>query len=297
MAANDQIWFYQVAGETIGPFTSKKMIQMANDGTIDRFTLVRRTSTGDWLSAESVKGFHFDSPARQSVEEFDNDILAQLPPVPLAPAPTLPTVRPPQPAERKRARITLDTLLFTWTRSLSYFMIAALLLMGLGYSVMFLLSLRSSALPKTMTLAELREANAPVAATEDANDSRATTLFGVDIGPNLQKLIKADPQVHEIVLLCLRGSEPDIQNSMMNHLEAFAAEVDAGNLKPNERRRILEKFLFRQPYRIIEYQSELEEKKAARGDAVTKVLSAIGLSILVCLVLVLLGIERNTRDR
>lgn len=64
MAAN---WFYQNAGETIGPVSSSKLKALALEGTIRSDTRIRKGELGKWIGAQRVEGL-IDKPA---VDESD----------------------------------------------------------------------------------------------------------------------------------------------------------------------------------------------------------------------------------
>jgi len=66
------IWFYQAAGEFVGPFTAQQMREFSEAGTIEPFTLVRRGSDSEWVQAGSVKRFIFPPPAPVVAERVDS---------------------------------------------------------------------------------------------------------------------------------------------------------------------------------------------------------------------------------
>lgn len=49
-------WFYQVMGEQVGPVSGTELRKLAQHGTINRDTQVRKGSNGNWVPAERVNG-------------------------------------------------------------------------------------------------------------------------------------------------------------------------------------------------------------------------------------------------
>lgn len=54
-------WYYQWAGETIGPVAPSELKQAAEDGKIIRETLIKRGAQGKWVPATHVKGLPLTS--------------------------------------------------------------------------------------------------------------------------------------------------------------------------------------------------------------------------------------------
>ncbi len=59
-----QSWFVKEMGAESGPYSSSTLKVMAQNGTIQPDSLVRRGSTGEWVSAHRIQGL-FDSPSPQ----------------------------------------------------------------------------------------------------------------------------------------------------------------------------------------------------------------------------------------
>ena len=49
-------WYYQVMGETFGPVTAEQFKSLADEGSIDRDTLIRKGEGGHWATADHVQG-------------------------------------------------------------------------------------------------------------------------------------------------------------------------------------------------------------------------------------------------
>lgn len=65
-------WYYSCMGEKIGPFTGSEMRQRALDGEISHDTLVTRTGTEDWVTADRVKGL-LSPPSETETEKMEPD--------------------------------------------------------------------------------------------------------------------------------------------------------------------------------------------------------------------------------
>lgn len=78
--SNDAGWYFESLGEWSGPFSAKEMQDHAKRGAIEPLTMVKKGSGGEWVPAESVKGFEFGK-AQQPVVE--------LPPKPVVPKPVV----------------------------------------------------------------------------------------------------------------------------------------------------------------------------------------------------------------
>ena len=59
-------WFYKVLGDEVGPVSAAELRNLAQHGTIDCNTLVKRSSDGEWVLAERLQGLFSVSDAPSS---------------------------------------------------------------------------------------------------------------------------------------------------------------------------------------------------------------------------------------
>lgn len=65
-------WHYQFMGEIIGPLTAAELRKRALNGEITHDTLITRSGTKDWITADRVKGLLADATAEESAEAARN---------------------------------------------------------------------------------------------------------------------------------------------------------------------------------------------------------------------------------
>lgn len=63
-------WYYQSMGEKIGPFNASELRQRAVAGELTHDTLVTRTGTEDWVTADRVKGL-LAPPSKDELEKIE----------------------------------------------------------------------------------------------------------------------------------------------------------------------------------------------------------------------------------
>lgn len=66
--SNDAGWYFESLGESSGPFSAKEMQELAKRGAIEPLTMVKKGSGGEWVPAESVKGFEFGKAPPVEIE-------------------------------------------------------------------------------------------------------------------------------------------------------------------------------------------------------------------------------------
>jgi len=74
------------------------------------------------------------------------------------------------------------------------------------------------------------------------------------------------------------------------------SEVDKSPLNPRVKEKVIPVFMGAELVQIHEFAAALERKEAQQTKAIGLLISLAGVSVLVVLVLVLLGIESNTRS-
>jgi hypothetical protein len=86
-------WYFESLGETQGPLTAKQMQALSKKGAIEPLTMVKRGVSGDWVRAETVKGFDFGAAP---VAEPEASIELGPPTIPTRPVVERPVVERPK---------------------------------------------------------------------------------------------------------------------------------------------------------------------------------------------------------